>query len=133
MTPSCLKLLRGADHKAPANHSQAICQSLPAPEGSHLEDARNFRVITSKPRDRPESVIMMAVLVTMYLMLICRASRAYLTQPLGRIMLSRSGVKSPFPSRRPNVVTLWVDSLIQHTFRGTVPQGWAKAKTLSVA
>lgn len=42
-------------------HSQDTCQSLPAPEGSHLEDARNFRVITSKPGDRPESVIMMAV------------------------------------------------------------------------
>lgn len=55
---------------------------------------------------------MMAVLMTMYLMLLCRASRAYLTQLLGRIMLSRSGVKSPFPSRQPNVVTLRVNSLI---------------------
>lgn len=36
---------------------------------------------------------------------------------------------SPFPSRQPNVVvTQWVDSLILHTPRGTVPQGWAKAK-----
>lgn len=57
-------------------------------------------------------MIMMVVLVTTYLMLICRASRAYLTQLLGRIMLSRSGVKRTFPSRQPNVVTLWVDSLI---------------------